>query len=145
MFGLNEGDRIVTCPIVRGEILFGISRLPVGRLRSELEQAGNQFLDAFHCETVPEVAGGCNVSAVPIAPLCDVVGILHPHEGVHIDAERLLEAQGPGLGDWKALGGIREESSPHPSRKDRKLGNSRPAGSGQDEQGLASAWLSPQR
>ena len=57
MFGLNEGDRIVTCPIVRGEILFGISRLPVGRRRSELEQAGNQFLDAFHCEPVPEVAG----------------------------------------------------------------------------------------
>lgn len=106
MFGLNEGDRIVTCPIVRGEILFGISRLPVGRRRSELEQAGNQFLDAFHCEPVPEVAGGCNVSAVPIAPLCDVVGILHPHEGVHIDAERLLEAQGHfageiGFGVWE--------------------------------------------
>lgn len=57
MFGLNEADRIVTSPIVRGEILFGISRLPVGRRRSELEQAGNQFLNAFHCEPIPEIAG----------------------------------------------------------------------------------------
>ena len=56
MSGWNEGDRNVTCPIVRGEILFGISRLPVGRLRAELEQAGNQFLDAFHCEPIPEIA-----------------------------------------------------------------------------------------
>jgi predicted nucleic acid-binding protein len=30
MAGLDEGDRIVTCTIVRGEILFGISRLPEG-------------------------------------------------------------------------------------------------------------------
>ena len=57
MFGLIEGDRNVTCPIVRGEILFGIFRLPVGRRRSELEQAGNQFLDAFPCEPIPEMAG----------------------------------------------------------------------------------------
>ena len=58
MFGLNEVDRIVTCPIVRGEILVGISCLPVGRRRSELEQAENQFLDALHCEPILEVAGG---------------------------------------------------------------------------------------
>ena len=84
-------------------------------------------MDAFHCELVTEVRVGCNVSAVPIAPLCDVVGILHPHEGVYIDADRILEAQGTGLGDWKALGGIREESSQHPSQKDSKLGFSRSA------------------
>jgi len=57
MAGLNEGDRIVTCTIVRGEILFGISRLPQGRRRMELETMGRRFLDAFHCEPIPERAG----------------------------------------------------------------------------------------
>jgi predicted nucleic acid-binding protein len=56
MAGLNEENRIVTCTIVRGEILFGISRLPEGRRRAELEQMGRQFLDAFQCEPIPEKA-----------------------------------------------------------------------------------------
>jgi predicted nucleic acid-binding protein len=56
MAGLSQGDRIVTCTIVRGEILFGISRLPQGRRRAELEQMGRQFLDAVHCEPIPERA-----------------------------------------------------------------------------------------
>ena len=57
MAGWNEADEIVTCTIVRGEILFGISRLPEGKRRAELEQAGRQFLDAFRCESIPEGAG----------------------------------------------------------------------------------------
>jgi len=56
MAGLRERDRIVTCTIVRGEILFGISRLPEGKRRTELEQAGNRFLNAFACEPIPERA-----------------------------------------------------------------------------------------
>jgi predicted nucleic acid-binding protein len=57
MASLNQSDRIVTCTIVRGEILFGISRLPEGKRRAELEQMGHQFLDAFECEPVPKKAG----------------------------------------------------------------------------------------
>jgi predicted nucleic acid-binding protein len=57
MAALNPEDRVVTCTIVRGEILFGISKLPLGRRRSELEETGRQFLDALHCESVPEPAG----------------------------------------------------------------------------------------
>ena len=57
MAGLDRADRIVTCTIVRGEILFGISRLPEGKRRTELEQMGRQFLAAFLCEPVPERAG----------------------------------------------------------------------------------------
>ena len=57
MAGLDRGDRVVTCAIVRGEILFGIARLPRGRRRTELEDTGRQFLDAVHCEPVPERAG----------------------------------------------------------------------------------------
>ena len=41
--GLSESDRVVTCTVVRGEILFGISRLPQGKRRAELEQLGTNF------------------------------------------------------------------------------------------------------
>jgi len=57
MAGLKKGDRVVTCTIVRGEILFGIARLPAGKRRTELEGTGRQFLAAFRCEPVPEQAG----------------------------------------------------------------------------------------
>ena len=63
MAGLNPEDRVVTCTIVRGEILFGISKLPLGRRRSELEDAGRRFLDALHCEPVPERAGDIYAAA----------------------------------------------------------------------------------
>ena len=57
MAGLDQGDRVVTCTIVRGEVLFGIARLPEGRRRAELEDTGLQFLAALRCEPVPERAG----------------------------------------------------------------------------------------
>lgn len=57
MAGLDPSDRLVTCTIVRGEILFGIARLPEGKRRSELERSGKEFLAAFRCEAVPEHAG----------------------------------------------------------------------------------------
>jgi predicted nucleic acid-binding protein len=57
MAGLEQGDRVITCTIVRGEILFGIARLPPGRRRTELEETGGQFLATVRCEAVPERAG----------------------------------------------------------------------------------------
>ena len=57
MAGLDEDDRVVTCTIVRGEVLFGIARLPESRRRAELEETGHQFLAALRCEPVPERAG----------------------------------------------------------------------------------------
>lgn len=57
MAGLDQGDRVVTCTIIRGEILFGIARLPPGRRRTELEETGRQFLAVFRCEPIPERAG----------------------------------------------------------------------------------------
>jgi predicted nucleic acid-binding protein len=56
MAALGQSDRVVTCTIARGEILFGIARLPQGRRRMELEQTGRQFLNAVRCEPVPERA-----------------------------------------------------------------------------------------
>jgi len=57
MAGLDQADRVVTCVIVRGEILFGIARLPRGKRRTDLEETGHRFLDAVPCEPVPERAG----------------------------------------------------------------------------------------
>jgi predicted nucleic acid-binding protein len=53
---LDPSDRVVTCTIVRGEVLFGIARLPEGRRRQELEKVSHQFLAAFYCEPIPERA-----------------------------------------------------------------------------------------
>jgi len=57
MAGLNEDDRVVTCTIVRGEILFGIARLAESRRRADLEEKSRQLFDALPCEPVPERAG----------------------------------------------------------------------------------------
>jgi predicted nucleic acid-binding protein len=57
MAGLEEDDRVVICTIIRGEILYGIGKLPEGKRRSELEHTGHQFLTSFRCEPVPEEAG----------------------------------------------------------------------------------------
>ncbi len=57
MAGLDRDDRVVTCAIVRGEVLFGIARLPPGRRRTELEETGRLLLDSVHCEPVPKRAG----------------------------------------------------------------------------------------
>ena len=56
MAGLDQRDRVVTCTIVRGEILFGIARLPPGKRRTELEETGRQFPGVVRCESVPERA-----------------------------------------------------------------------------------------
>lgn len=56
MTGLESDDRVVTCTVVRGEVLFGIAHLPAGRRRTELEETGHQFLTSLRCEPVPERA-----------------------------------------------------------------------------------------
>jgi tRNA(fMet)-specific endonuclease VapC len=56
--GLDPSDRVVTCAIVVGEILFGIIRLPAAKRRSELEETGHRFLAAFRCEPIPVRAAG---------------------------------------------------------------------------------------
>jgi predicted nucleic acid-binding protein len=54
---LDSRDRLVTCVIVHGEIIFGISRLPDGKRRQELEETAGKFLESFPCEPVPANAG----------------------------------------------------------------------------------------
>ena len=54
---LGPLHQIVTCPIVRGEILFGIERLPDGHRRQELAERATLALAEVPCESVPEIAG----------------------------------------------------------------------------------------
>ena len=51
--------------VVRGEILFGIARLLIGKRRAELEQTGHQFLDALSCEPIPERAADLYATLKP--------------------------------------------------------------------------------
>ena len=51
---LTESDYHFTCPIVKGEILFGISRLPAGKRRQNLEQKANEFFADVSCDPIPE-------------------------------------------------------------------------------------------
>ena len=50
-------DYLFTCPIVRGEILFGIERLSAGRRRQSLENQANNLFSGLVCDPIPEEAG----------------------------------------------------------------------------------------
>src|SRR5262245_31317631 len=79
MKALDQRDRVVTCTIVRGEVLFGLSRLPEGRRRSELENAVHKFLGAFRCEPIPARAGDCYAT----------IKLARQHQGLILDENDL--------------------------------------------------------
>jgi len=54
---LAPSDRVVICPIVRGERRFGIGQLEVGRRRQALESQAAPLFATIACEAVPETAG----------------------------------------------------------------------------------------
>src|SRR5438067_13573792 len=54
---LPRTDRTVVCSIVRGEILFGIHRLPRGRRRRALEARAAFLFSGFPCEPISGAAG----------------------------------------------------------------------------------------
>jgi predicted nucleic acid-binding protein len=54
---LPPSDEAIICSIVRGEVLFGIERLPVGQRRSALEAAAAMTLPSLPCLSVPAQAG----------------------------------------------------------------------------------------
>ncbi|MFN0168556.1 MAG: type II toxin-antitoxin system VapC family toxin [Bryobacteraceae bacterium] len=57
MAALDPRDRVIVCTIVRGELLFGVARLPEGRRRTELEDTAHRFLAAFPCEPITARVG----------------------------------------------------------------------------------------
>ncbi len=54
---LTESDYHFTCPIVKGEILFGIFRLAAGKRRQDLEQRANKLFADVQCDPIPENVG----------------------------------------------------------------------------------------
>jgi tRNA(fMet)-specific endonuclease VapC len=54
---VRTDDRVVPCAIVRGEVLFGLARMALGRRRAELEGKARKLFDALPCEPVPPGAG----------------------------------------------------------------------------------------
>jgi tRNA(fMet)-specific endonuclease VapC len=52
-------DRVVICTVVRGEVRYGLARLPAGRRRSELSAKAQLLFASLPCEPIPESAGDC--------------------------------------------------------------------------------------
>jgi tRNA(fMet)-specific endonuclease VapC len=57
MSSLPVVERVVICPVVRGEILYGIEQLPQSRRRQILERQAAPLFAIIPCEPIPEGAG----------------------------------------------------------------------------------------
>jgi tRNA(fMet)-specific endonuclease VapC len=53
---LAENDSLVICPVVRGEILFGLEKLETGKRRQELETKAKKLFAVISCGSIPEIA-----------------------------------------------------------------------------------------
>ncbi len=51
---LTSTDKVVICTIVRGEILYGIERMPHGRRRRDVEAKAANLFARTPCEDIPE-------------------------------------------------------------------------------------------
>jgi predicted nucleic acid-binding protein len=63
---LGPDDRVMVCPVTRGEILFGLERLAAGKRRSDLEMKAQRLFAALACEPIPPGAGD-NYASVKVA------------------------------------------------------------------------------
>jgi tRNA(fMet)-specific endonuclease VapC len=54
---LSPTDEMLICPITRGEILYGLARLPVGRRREALTADAQRLFALIPCVPVPKHAG----------------------------------------------------------------------------------------
>jgi tRNA(fMet)-specific endonuclease VapC len=54
---LGDTDRAVICPIIRGELLYGIQRLEPGRKQQELLRKAKVLFSIVRCEPLPDNAG----------------------------------------------------------------------------------------
>ena len=57
MNSLAESDYLFICPIVKGEILFGIVRLPAGKRQRDLKQKADELFAQIPCDPIPENVG----------------------------------------------------------------------------------------
>lgn len=54
---LSSEDRVIICTIVRGELTYGLQRLPDGRRKSDLTVKAERLFAVFACAPVPASAG----------------------------------------------------------------------------------------
>ena len=54
---ISSMHRAVICSVVRGEIRYGIERLPPSKRREELQAKASKLFAILPCEPVPEAAG----------------------------------------------------------------------------------------
>ena len=54
---LSANDRAVICTKTRGEILYGLTRLPPGKRRQDLEAEATKLFNQLNCVSIPESAG----------------------------------------------------------------------------------------
>jgi len=59
---LSPADRVFTCTIVRGEVLYGLGRLPGGKRLTALEQKVTFIMASLPCEAIPPSAGSAYAS-----------------------------------------------------------------------------------
>jgi predicted nucleic acid-binding protein len=57
MASMGEDDRVAICTVVRGEILYGLERMPEGRRRRENEAAAAELFEIIPCDDLPEAVG----------------------------------------------------------------------------------------
>ena len=54
---LPTSDKVITCAIVRGEILYGIDRLAPGKKREQLRDQADSMFQIVTCEPMPKQVG----------------------------------------------------------------------------------------
>ncbi len=54
---LPPEDHAIVCSIVRGEITYGVHRLPEGRRRADLQAKATRLFAVLRCDPVPPEAG----------------------------------------------------------------------------------------
>jgi predicted nucleic acid-binding protein len=62
---LDPTDKVVICTTVRGEILYGLERLPLGRRRDALAKQAAPLFATILCDAVPEAAGDAYAKIKP--------------------------------------------------------------------------------
>lgn len=55
--GLGSDDRVAVCPVVRGEILYGLARVAEGRRHENLTKQARSLFATIPCQSIPESAG----------------------------------------------------------------------------------------
>jgi len=53
---LAATDRMAICTVVRGEVLYGLERMPHGKRRRDLAEKVTELFAALPCEPIPEAA-----------------------------------------------------------------------------------------